>query len=180
MGRMRRSATRARLRHPSFLPRLSFFVPFRVRNPLDENWNRELREQSRLFALQRKTTEGESERSAVVRIRLRRVISRRGRSEREPVKRNNASKIILLPVSVKRGIYLQISGELSRFYKAQNSIAGGNSTRMLHVGYSKGLATPLQPNKDMGHCCSTAHRPGRANHYLLQRALSVTERGNAK
>ena len=106
---------------PSFLPRLSFFVPFRVRNPLDENWNRE---QSRLFALQRKTTEGEAERSAVVRIRLRRVISRRGRSEREPVKRNNASKIILLPVSVKRGIYLRISGELSRFYKAQSSIPG--------------------------------------------------------
>ena len=125
-----------------------------------------------------KEDDGKAERSGVVRIRLRRVISRRGRSEREPVKRNNASRIILLPV--KRGIYLQISGELSRFYKTQNSIPGGNSTRMLHIGYSKGLATPLQPNKDMGHCCSTAHKPGRANHYLLQRALSVTERGNAK
>ena len=128
--RMRRSATRARLRHPSLLPASPFFLcPF----PRSEiHWTKIGTENrvSRLFALQRKTTEGESERSAVVRIRLRRVISRRGRSEREPVKRNNASKISLLPVSVKRGIYLQISGELSRFYKTQNSFPGGNSTRM--------------------------------------------------
>ena len=86
---------------PSFIAFLSLsFSAFG--NSLGQNWRRE--------------PNSSKEDGTVVRIRLRCVVSRKGRAdadggggEREPVKRNNARKIILLPV--KRVIYLRIFGE---------------------------------------------------------------------